>query len=109
MLPACGEYSAKLGKAVSAVSGAGAAAETQKKLLDRVCSLIAVMDGRIEALEKTAAKAAGIDDAEKRARSCCEEVLPAMVALRQAVDELETIVDAKLWPLPSYAEMLFVQ
>jgi glutamine synthetase len=109
ILPACCEYSARLGKAVTAVSGAGAAAETQKKLLDRVCSLIATMDSRVEALEKAAAKTAGIDDAEKHARSCYEEILPAMVALRRTVDELETIVDAKLWPLPSYAEMLFVQ
>jgi len=36
-------------------------------------------------------------------------VIPAMAALRQTVDELETVVDAKLWPLPSYAEMLFVR
>ena len=30
----------------------------------------------------------------------------AMVAARQVVDKLETIVDADLWPVPTYAEML---
>ena len=32
-----------------------------------------------------------------------------MQALRTTADELETIVDAKLWPLPTYAEMLFMR
>ena len=109
ILPACCEYSAKLGKAVAAVSGAGVSAETQKKLLERVCGLITMMDSRVEALEKATAKAAEIHDAENQAKSFREDVIPAMVVLRQTADELETIVDAKLWPLPSYAEMLYVQ
>ena len=67
------------------------------------------MESRIEALEKATAKAAGTHGAEKHAQSYREDVLPAMVALRQTADELETIVDAKLWPLPTYAEMLFVR
>jgi glutamine synthetase type III len=32
-----------------------------------------------------------------------------MAAVRAAADALETVVDAKLWPLPVYAEMLFVR
>ncbi|MBP7049835.1 MAG: glutamine synthetase III [Phycisphaerae bacterium] len=109
ILPVCCEYSAKLGKAVTAVSGAGVSAETQRKLLERVCGLITTMESQIEALEKVTAKAAGVHGAGKHAQSYREDVLPAMGALRQTVDELETIVDAKLWPLPSYAEMLFVR
>ena len=30
----------------------------------------------------------------------------AMVAAREVVDQLETMVDAELWPVPTYAEML---
>jgi len=30
----------------------------------------------------------------------------AMVAAREVVDKLETMVDAELWPVPTYAEML---
>jgi glutamine synthetase type III len=29
--------------------------------------------------------------------------------LRTTADELETMVDAHLWPIPTYAEMLFVK
>jgi glutamine synthetase len=36
------------------------------------------------------------------------EQLAAMDALREAVDTLETVVPDALWPLPTYAEMLFL-
>ena len=35
-----------------------------------------------------------------------EHMRAAMVAAREIVDKLETIVDADLWPVPTYAEML---
>jgi len=35
--------------------------------------------------------------------------LPAMAALRAAADTLEGLVAEHLWPLPSYAEMLFIR
>jgi glutamine synthetase len=109
ILPACCEYSRRLGRAAVAVSGAGVSAETQTKLLKRLCDLITTMDSRIKALEKATAAAAGMHGAEKHAKSCREDVIPAMAALRDVADELEMLVDAKLWPLPTYAEMLFVR
>ena len=109
ILPACCEYSARLGQAVAAVSGAGMGAETQSKLLKRLCDLIAALESNIVALEEATAKAAGTDGAEQHAQSCREDVVPAMEAVRETADELETVVDAKLWPLPSYAEMLFIR
>ena len=38
-----------------------------------------------------------------------DAVIPAMSTLRKTVDSLEMVVDAKIWPLPSYAEMLFMR
>jgi len=35
-------------------------------------------------------------------------VFKAMEALRIDGDKLETIIDADLWPLPTYAQMLFM-
>ncbi|MBN1360890.1 MAG: glutamine synthetase III [Sedimentisphaerales bacterium] len=109
ILPACCEYSARLGQAVSAVSAAGVPAEAQTKLLKRLCELIATLETCIEALEKGVEKASGTKGTEKHAESYRADVVPAMAALRQVADELETMVDAKLWPLPSYAEMLFIR
>ena len=36
-------------------------------------------------------------------------VIPLMVKLREAVDEMESIVPSDLWPLPSYGEMTMKQ
>jgi glutamine synthetase len=36
-----------------------------------------------------------------------DQVLPAQNALREVVDELETVVSDELWPLPKYRELLF--
>ncbi len=39
----------------------------------------------------------------------CDTVLPKMLAVRAAADELERIVPDNLWPLPKYREILFVK
>ncbi len=109
ILPACCEYSARLGEAVATVSAAGVDAETQTRLLKRLCALIATLESCIAALETAVDKAAATKGTEKHAESYRTDVVPAMEALRQVADDLETVVDAKIWPLPSYAEMLFVR
>ena len=36
-----------------------------------------------------------------------DSIIPAMNELRTAADALETIVDEKEWPFPTYGKMLF--
>ena len=36
-----------------------------------------------------------------------DNVLPVMTALRYPIDELENMVDKKLWPVPAYGDLLF--
>jgi len=109
ILPSCCVYSTQLGNAVAAVSAAGVGAETQTKMLKHVCGLVATLEQQTEALEKVTAKAASVEDSEAQAESYRDDVVPVMAAVRAAADELEMVVDAKLWPLPVYAEMLFVR
>ena len=109
ILPACIKYSSELGNAVGAVSSAGVDAGPHKELLKKVCGLIATMQGDISQLEKTTAKAAELTDTTKQARLYRDKVIPSMQSLRVTADELEAIVDADLWPIPTYAEMLFVR
>ena len=42
-------------------------------------------------------------------RHCAEVLLPIMLKLRQAADDLELLVDDDRWPLPTYQEMLFIR
>jgi glutamine synthetase len=109
IMPSCIDYSSRLGNAVASVSGAGVDPEVQVSLLKRVNGLITDLQNGIENLEVAKAKANAIAKAEKKAESCRDDVIPAMNAVRAAADELETIVDADLWPLPTYAEMLFMR
>ena len=46
---------------------------------------------------------------EQRAAAYRDQVLKAMTALRADGDKLESVVDARIWPLPTYAEMLFLR
>ena len=45
----------------------------------------------------------------KHAAHIKAKVKPAMEALRTAVDALENVVAADLWPLPTYRELLFLK
>jgi len=109
ILPACCECSTKLAGAVTAVANAGVKTDTQKALLQRVCDLIAALQARIDVLDQARATAAGTKGHQHQAEVYRNDVVPAMQALRATADELETIMDAKLWPLPTYAEMLFMR
>ena len=109
IMPACCTYAGQLGNAVAAVSSAGIDPNVQLSLLKRINKLITDLQIGIEDLEAAQAKASDMAKADKKAEAYRDLVIPAMNAVRTAADELETIVDAELWPLPSYAEMLFIR
>ena len=56
-----------------------------------------------EAMERAGAQDSGYDKA-----SAYNEVARLLYALRKPIDELEEIVDNRLWPLPKYRELLFI-
>lgn len=51
----------------------------------------------------------GGDTLLEKAQHMHENVLPAMLAVRKAADQLERVMAYKHWPLPGYREMLFVK
>jgi glutamine synthetase type III len=44
-----------------------------------------------------------------KAQFCEERLVPLMQHVRKVSDELEQICDARTWPLPTYAQMLFTR
>ena len=38
-----------------------------------------------------------------------DNVIPAMLAVREIADQIEMILPDDLWPLPTYREMLFIK
>ena len=109
ILPVAIEYSGKLAKSAERISNAGSDPATQKKILDKTCQLITELNSSIEELNNAVAGANDIDNSAKKAENCRDTIIPAMSNVRKASDSLEMIVDAKMWPLPTYAEMLFVK
>ena len=60
-----------------------------------------------EALERLMAEQQTVSDVTAAACRIRDEVLPAMCALRAAVDEAETLTASDCWPYPTYGELLF--
>ena len=106
-IPAVIEYTGDLGKTVMRLKGSGAPSKVQKELLMKISALLESADKHLAALEDTLKKAQAIHDAEKRGEAFRDKVVVAMNALRSDIDTLEYLMPAELWPVPSYAEMLF--
>ncbi len=107
ILPTAIEYAGKLGKAIERISDAGCNPDTEKKILEKACKLITELSNGMEELKNAIARANDVDNTAKKAEACRDTIVTGMNAVRKAADELELIVDAKMWPLPTYAEMLF--
>ena len=75
--------------------------------LEKLTKLVGELEGRIESLERTAAHQGC--DLRKEVGHFHDDVVPAMLALRETADQLETILPDDLWPLPTYREMLFIK
>lgn len=109
ILPACCEFGGRLGGNVVAITSAGVNADVQVSLLERVTGLTNDLQSGIAELEVAQTRAVAIGKVDKQARAYRDDVIPAMNGVREAADELENLVDADLWPMPTYAEMLFIR
>ncbi|MCX7804278.1 MAG: glutamine synthetase III [Planctomycetota bacterium] len=107
ILPAASEYAGNLARQMAALRDAGEKTGFAKKALADVSGRIERVVERLEKLEAAQREASKVEGAEKRAAAFRDRVVPAMAELRAEVDALEAVVDARLWPLPTYAEMLF--
>ncbi len=108
ILPAAIKYSNTVAGAAGAVRAVGASAEGHKESLYRVCALVSSLQKHIDELEEVMEKPNGTDDVVLEAEFYRDLVIPAMDRVRADADALEMIVDAEMWPLPTYAEMLFI-
>ena len=107
ILPAVIGYTKSLADTILAVKGAGAPAAVQTDLLNDVSKLLEEAKAALVTLEEVTDKAAEAGDMAAEARYFHESVVPAMAALRTPIDKLEVLVDKKVWPMPSYSDLLF--
>lgn len=79
----------------------------EERLLGKISTLSAALLAKLDVLETTIEEAPNKEGIEPMARFYLEKVFAGMTELRQVVDELETLVAKKYWPVPTYAEMLY--
>ncbi|MHB8170764.1 MAG: glutamine synthetase III family protein [Thermincolia bacterium] len=110
ILPAAIKFTTQLANSINAIKATGVSADisAQSELLVDVSDTVAGFKKNITLLEKVAEDAANLHgDTLKQALFYKDTVFATMNALRVDGDKLETLVDAELWPIPTYAEMLF--
>jgi glutamine synthetase len=108
ILPAALDYQGRVAQSVAAVKSAGARSVEGRSTLDRLIKLTDTFKKSTGRLEKALGHE-GNGSAEKHAKHFRDTVIPAMTALRETGDELESIIPHELWPLATYREMLFIK
>ncbi|MCD6460145.1 glutamine synthetase III [bacterium] len=106
-LPAVMRWAADLADSIITIKDAGGPVSIQEKNLRKVSALLESADSKLEKLEKELNAAKKIEDGVKQAEAYRDNVFVAMNELRQDIDTLETLVPRDLWPVPTYADLLF--
>ena len=107
IVPAVIGYTKTLADTVLAVKGAGADASVQVSLLIEVSEKLAEMKAAVTKLIEVEKTANEMKNAKEQAFYYKDTVTVAMEALRKPADELEMLVDKKVWPFPTYADLIF--
>ena len=110
IVPAALEYKAKLLQELTLAKGIYGNLDnctTELRILDDINKY--VEEVRVKALAmKEARKAANVIEDDYERALAYREIAESFPALRRPIDKLEEVVDNKMWPLPKYREMLFI-
>lgn len=107
IIPAVIRYSKSLADTVIAVREAGADASVAADLLKEISDKLAAMKAALSKLKEVETAASAIADAKEQAFYYKDAVKKAMDELRAPVDEAEMLVDRQMWPIPTYADLIF--
>ena len=106
ILPAGYRYQGELVNTASKLKNLGQS--VHMGTLEKLTILVGDLERKIEALEKVLGHH-GAADLRAEVKHFRDEAVPAMVALREVADQIESILPDDLWPLPTYREMLFIK
>ena len=107
IIPAVAAYAGDLANSIIAIKEAGATAAAQVELLNDIDALLAEAKKALNELKAVEEKASKIKNEKEQAFYYKDTVKAAMDALRAPVDKLEMIVDSSIWPMPTYADLMF--
>jgi len=106
-IPAMIKFTAQLAGTINKVKTAGGSSSTQAALLKEITSLLDSITGKVKKLDNAIEDQGSMDETTKKAKFVRDEIFTGCVELRSDVDTAEKIMPAELWPVPTYADMLF--
>ena len=108
IIPAVIKYENNLAASVNTIKSAYAAANisTQEGMLHEIAELLGETYKALKKLSDVHAKAVAMEGKEQ-AFYYKDVVKEAMDELRAPVDKLEVLVERKVWPMPTYGDLLF--
>lgn len=108
IIPACIGYQNELAKLLGQKKACGEYdVSLEEHLLSNIAKLSACLLKKLTTLENILLESGEEQEILIHASFYRDRVFPAMSELRLIVDELETLVANKYWPLPTYAQLLY--
>jgi glutamine synthetase len=111
VLPAVMRYQTELASNIAALRSIDMvqSARTQVDLVKRIVANVDTIQNGLKKMHEAYERAHHASDIRAEAGIFCHEVKPQMDAIRDAVDDLESVVDDQQWPLVKYRELLFIR
>lgn len=109
ILPAASQFSGQLAERCTQKAAALEKIDCfyEKECLRKLDSMLSTTYRQAQKLEKDLLDAKAIQDVTELGQYYKKVVLPDMTELRIPVDGMETIVDTRSWPYPTYGKLLF--
>jgi glutamine synthetase len=106
-IPAIIHYTKELAEGIETLEAVNASADVQRDLLSRISTHLESAYRNTGKLESERENALKIMDSLKCSEAFRDKVQVTMTDLREDIDILETLIPRKLWPVPTYADLLF--
>lgn len=108
IIPSVLSYSGSLANDVLAIKSVGLTPpKTLTSMLSEVISLVDSLKNKSNELENLIIEIKKIDAHPQKAIALKQQVRPIMHDLRVISDMVESMIDKKYWPIPSYTDLLF--
>lgn len=110
ILPAVINFTGNIASSITSIQATGLSVDisAQSELLQEISTLLAQFKKNIAALENAASDAINFSGSTyDHAVIYRDVIITKMNELRLTADKLETIVDEKMWPFPTYGQLLF--
>lgn len=107
ILPSVSKFTKTLTDTIASKKAIDVDATYETELVAKLSTLLKESYQAVTTLEEKTKALAAEEDFEKAAFYVRDEILPAMQALREPCDTMETLTDQSEWPFPTYGKLLY--